>query len=161
MDAQDGLHLCYSHSPEDRFSRVEAQLRNDSIFRRTEKADQIGLMPKREYDQKLNHNRNPQTNPRHSEDEAQNINNTWYQEDNWASSRENLSSGFPSKRVSNQSHKLQRLARKLKLYLKVTYSTFQKANNKGADQTVRMRRLVCACVVRKPLKTDFFASRPN
>ena len=32
----------------------------------------------------------------------------------WASSRENLSSGFPTKRVSNQSPQLQRLARKLK-----------------------------------------------
>ena len=30
---------------------------------------------------------------------------------------------------------------------KLTYKTFQKANNKGADQTARMRRLVCACVV--------------
>ena len=35
----------------------------------------------------------------------------------WASSRENLSSGFPTKRVSNQSPQLQRLARKLKFYL--------------------------------------------
>ena len=33
---------------------------------------------------------------------------------NWASSRENLSSGFATKRVSNQSLQLQRLARKLK-----------------------------------------------
>ena len=33
-------------------------------------------------------------------------------------------------------------------------------NNKGADQTARMRRLVCACVVRKPPKTGFLASRP-
>ena len=32
----------------------------------------------------------------------------------WASSRENLSSGFPTKRASNQSLQLQRLARKLK-----------------------------------------------
>ena len=32
--------------------------------------------------------------------------------DNWASSRENLSSGFPTKRFSNQSPQLQRLARK-------------------------------------------------
>ena len=31
----------------------------------------------------------------------------------WASSRENLSSGFPTKRVSNQPAQLQRLARKL------------------------------------------------
>ena len=36
---------------------------------------------------------------------------------------------------------------------KFTYGTFQKANNKGADQTARMRRLVCACVVRKVPKT--------
>ena len=42
----------------------------------------------------------------------------------------------------------------------INYGTFQKANNKGADQTARMRRLVCACVVRKPPKTGFLASRP-
>ena len=35
----------------------------------------------------------------------------------WASSRENLSSGFPTKRVSKQSPLLQRLARKLKFDL--------------------------------------------
>ena len=35
----------------------------------------------------------------------------------WASSRENLSSGCPTKRVSNQSAELQRLARKLKFCL--------------------------------------------
>ena len=40
------------------------------------------------------------------------------------------------------------------------YDTFQKANNKGDDQTVRMSRLVCACVIRKPRKTGFLASRP-
>ena len=34
-------------------------------------------------------------------------------------------------------------------------------NIKGADQTARMRRLVCACVVRKTLKTGFLATRPN
>ena len=44
---------------------------------------------------------------------------------------------------------------------KFTYDTFQNANNRGADQTARMRRLVCACVVRKPPKTGFLASRPN
>ena len=43
----------------------------------------------------------------------------------------------------------------------LTYGTFQKANNKGTDQTARMRRLVCACVVRKPPKTDFLASWPT
>ena len=31
-------------------------------------------------------------------------------------------------------------------------------NNKGADQTARKHRLVYACVVRKPPKTDFLAS---
>ena len=36
----------------------------------------------------------------------------------------------------------------------------QKTNNKGADQTGPMRRLVCACVVRKPPKTGFLATRP-
>ena len=41
------------------------------------------------------------------------------------------------------------------------YGTFQLANNKGADQTARMRRLVCACVVRKPPKSGFLASRPS
>ena len=29
---------------------------------------------------------------------------------------------------------------------KFTYEIFQKTNDKGADQTARMRRLVCACV---------------
>ena len=40
---------------------------------------------------------------------------------------------------------------------KFTYDSFQKANNKGPDQAARMCRLVCACVVRKPQKTGFFA----
>ena len=35
-------------------------------------------------------------------------------------------------------------------YSKFSYDTFQKVNNKGADQTVRMRRLVCTYVVLKP-----------
>ena len=34
-------------------------------------------------------------------------------------------------------------------------------NNKSADQTARMRRLVCAFVVRKPPKTGFLATRPS
>ena len=38
--------------------------------------------------------------------------------------------------------------------------TFQKANNKGADQTVPMRRVVCTFDVHKPLKIDFLALRP-
>ena len=39
----------------------------------------------------------------------------------WASSRENLSSGFPTKRVTDQSPQLQRLARKFKIHLKQVY----------------------------------------
>ena len=38
---------------------------------------------------------------------------------------------------------------------KVKNGSFQKANNKSADQTARMRRLVCACVVRKPPEDRF------
>ena len=37
----------------------------------------------------------------------------------------------------------------------LNYDTFQKANNKGADQTARMPRVVCVFVVRKPPKTGF------
>ena len=33
-------------------------------------------------------------------------------------------------------------------------------NNKGADQTAQMRRLVCVCVVREPPKTGFLGLRP-
>ena len=44
---------------------------------------------------------------------------------------------------------------------KLRYGTFQNANNKGADQTARMRRLICACVVCKPRKTGFLTSRPK
>ena len=36
---------------------------------------------------------------------------------NWASSRQNLSSGFPTKQDSNRTAQLQRLARKLKFHL--------------------------------------------
>ena len=39
----------------------------------------------------------------------------------WASPQEDLSSGFPTKRVSNQSPQLQRLARKLKFHLYQVY----------------------------------------
>ena len=40
------------------------------------------------------------------------------------------------------------------------YDTFQNANNKGADQTARMRRLVCSFVVRKPPKKVYLALWP-
>ena len=44
---------------------------------------------------------------------------------------------------------------------KFTYETFQKENNKGADQTAQMPRLVCACVVHNAPKTGFLAMRPK
>ena len=67
-----------------------------------------------------------------------------------------MSSGFPTKRVSNQSSQLQRLAKNSNFtFCKFTSDTLQIANNKGADQTVRKSRLVWACVVRKPLKAGF------
>ena len=79
----------------------------------------------------------------------------------WTLSRENLSSGFLTKGDTNQPAQLQGLARKLKFHLQQVYIWyFQKANNKGTDQSARMRRLVCAFVVRKPPKTGFLASRP-
>ena len=80
-----------------------------------------------------------------------------------AAMRENLTSGFPTKRDSNKSPQLQRLTRKLKFACsKFRHDTFQKANNKGTDQSARMRRLVCAFVVCNPPppKTGFLASRP-
>ena len=75
----------------------------------------------------------------------------------WASTRQNLSSGFPTKRDSNQSPHLQRLPRRSKLRV----TSLENANNKGADQSARnMRILVCAFVVQKPPRTGFLASRP-
>ena len=38
---------------------------------------------------------------------------------------------------------------------KFRYDTFQNVKNKGADQSARMRRLLCAFVARKPQKTGF------
>ena len=50
----------------------------------------------------------------------------------WASPRENLSLGFPTKRDSNQPAQLQRLAKKLTFASsKSRYDTFQKVNTKG------------------------------
>ena len=64
---------------------------------------------------------------------------------------------FLTKRDSNKSPHLQRLARKLKFHLWQVYIWyFAKSDNKGADQTARMRRLVCACVVRQ-LPEDRFS----
>ena len=41
---------------------------------------------------------------------------------------------------------------------KSRYDSLQQANNKGADQTARMHRLVCVFVIRKSLKTGFLAT---
>ena len=46
---------------------------------------------------------------------------------------------------------------------KVRYDICHKANNIGSDQSARMRRLVCTCVIRTPpppSKTGFLASKP-
>ena len=40
------------------------------------------------------------------------------------------------------------------------YFTFQIANDKGADQTARMRRLICAFVIRNKEKSGFLVSMP-
>ena len=57
---------------------------------------------------------------------------------------------------------LQRPARRLKFTCSMfTFDTFQNANNKGADQTALMRRLVCDCVDHKPPNTGFLATRPK
>ena len=44
---------------------------------------------------------------------------------------------------------------------KLRYHSFYETNNKGADQSARMCRLVCALVARKPPKTGFLTSRPR
>ena len=58
--------------------------------------------------------------------------------------------------------KLQRLARKIEISLEASLDIIlsNKRITKGTDQTARMRRLVCAFVVRKPQKTGFLGSRP-
>ena len=64
-----------------------------------------------------------------------------------ATTRENLSSGFPTKRVLNQSLRLKRLARNWNFSRsKCRYHSSKKADNKVADETVWMRRLVCAFI---------------
>ena len=40
-------------------------------------------------------------------------------------------------------------------YSRLRYYSLPRANNKGADQSAQMRRLVCAFVVRQPPKTVF------
>ena len=65
-----------------------------------------------------------------------------------ATTRENLSSGFPTKRVLNQSLRLNRLAKiKISLVTSVDMIHLKKADTKVADETARMHRLVCAFIV--------------
>ena len=44
--------------------------------------------------------------------------------------------------------------------LSFSNDTFEKSNNKGADQSARMCRLVCAFVVRKLQRQDFWRHCP-
>ena len=72
-----------------------------------------------------------------------------------------MATKFLTKPDTNKPAQLQRLARRMKLACSMSwYDTLQKAKNIGADQTAQMRRLVCAFVAPKSLKTDFLASRP-
>ena len=66
-----------------------------------------------------------------------------------ATTRENLSSGFLTKLVSNQSLRLNRLDRKLIFFAprKSRDDSSQKPDNKVTDETARMRRLVWAFIV--------------
>ena len=60
-----------------------------------------------------------------------------------AATQENLSSGFLTKRVSNQSPRL-----KIEVLLvAILDMTSKKEDNKVADEIVRMRRLICAFIV--------------
>ena len=88
----------------------------------------------------------------------------------WASTRQNLSSGFLTKWDTNESAQLQRLARNWN-FTKERLDTIlcKKANYKDASQTGWICILVCIFVVRKPipphpkeaLKTSFLALKPN
>ena len=79
----------------------------------------------------------------------------------WDLSGENLSSRFPTKYNSNNSTRLQRIARILNFYMKQVYKfrfdTSQNVNNKDAHQTAQMPRLVCTFVV--SMQTDQIFSR--
>ena len=69
----------------------------------------------------------------------------------------------PVFKVSDKSPQLHRLSRENQNFAcsKFRIDPFQNANDKGADQSARMRRLVCVFVVRKPSKTGFHALRPT
>ena len=82
----------------------------------------------------------------------------------WTPSQENLSSGSPTKRVSNQSPQLQALARKLTFRLYQDYICFIPKSESWTKALIRLHRcakLDCACAVRKPPKIGLLAPRPN
>ena len=71
-----------------------------------------------------------------------------------ATTRENLSSGFPTKRVSKQS-----ASKKIEVSLVASlYMTSKKQRNKVADETARVRRLICAFVVTNHRRMFFAAA---
>ena len=86
----------------------------------------------------------------HSDCKRLNEGHNWFSE--WAASSENLSSGCF--RQSEFQTGLMSYRDNLENWnftcSKFPYYTFIKVNNKGADQTARMRRPVCACVVHNP-----------
>ena len=61
---------------------------------------------------------------------------------------------------SNQSPQLQRLARKFACSKFRYDDTFQKAKNKGTDQSAQMHRLVCTFVFCKPQRQLFLCLAP-
>ena len=67
---------------------------------------------------------------------------------------------FPTRSDSNWLAQLQKLAWSLKFWLqKLETLHYLGSENKGADQTARMRRLICAFVVRIWYKTRFLMAR--
>ena len=72
-----------------------------------------------------------------------------------------MSSGFPTRYGSNQPPQLQRPVLNIDIARsKIDKYTFQIVNNKGADQTVQMRRLFCAFVVHTQQSQVYLCSGP-
>ena len=79
----------------------------------------------------------------------------------WALSRQNLSWSFWQKEIKTSLLSYRDWQKNWNFVpSRSRYDTVQYMNNKGADQTVRMRRLVCTFVVRKPPKIGFLVLRP-
>ena len=79
----------------------------------------------------------------------------------WASLRQNLSSGFPTRSYPKQPAQLQRLARTLKLhlsYVEIWYFPISEKQRRWSD--CADGQALCTFVVPKPPKTSFFLSRP-